>query len=101
MSSGVKLTSFNLCSNENNIYKPYPCFHFSFFVTVIQRQVYPPADFQEETSDTINEERTPESSVIELIKEKNCFNPLKMIDLINDIDFRDKFVGTMLMYSSF
>jgi serine/threonine-protein phosphatase 6 regulatory ankyrin repeat subunit B len=75
-------------------------FQFSFFVTVINGQVFPPADMQEESSDTINEEWTPERSIIELIKEKDCFTPVNMINSINDIDFCDKYGGTMLMYSS-
>ena len=55
---------------------------------------------QDETGESTNEEMTPESSVIELIKGKDCFTPLNMLDEIEDIDFRDKFGGTMLMYSS-
>ena len=57
-------------------------FNFSFFVTVTQGQVYPPVDMQEEASDAINEEWTPERNVIELIKEKDCYTPLNMINSI-------------------
>ena len=75
-------------------------FNLSFLANVIQGQVYPPVYMQEESGDSTNEEMTPESRVIELIKEKDCFTPLNILDEIEDIDFRDKFGGTMLMYSS-
>ena len=69
--------------------------YFSFFVTVIQAQVFPPADMPEDTLETTDEEWTPERSIIELIKEKDCFTPMNMINSIEDIDFCDKYGVTM------
>lgn len=75
-------------------------FVLSFIASVIQGQVYPPGDILEAMPDSMGEEMIPEYRVIELIKAKDCFTPLNMLDEIEDIDFCDKFGGTMLMYSS-
>ncbi len=69
---------------------------FSFFVNEVHGQEDPMDNIiQDEATDTVIKQEVSAFEIIELLKAKDCTTPLKILDIVDDIDFRDRAGGNI------